>query len=67
MGIKNKQGGKSLPVATEEWHVYAHRGDITSARGYYRKAYPKVALVDAHRVVSDYMSKHKIAIKHRQG
>lgn len=67
MGIKNKQGGQKLPTATEQWQVYAHRGDITTARQYYRHAYPKVALVEAHRTVSEYMSKHKITIQHRQG
>ena len=59
MGIKNKRSGP-VPNALQRWQQLAlDPRRLNEARSEYRSANPKVSLVEAHRIVSEYARKNK--------
>lgn len=59
MGIKRKRTGPA-PNAVERWQQLAlDPKRLNEARQEYRTVYPKVSLVEAHRIVRDYAIKNK--------
>ena len=59
MGIKNKRKGPT-PNTLERWQQLAlDPNRLSEARREYRAVNPKVSLVEAHRIVNEYVRKKK--------